>query len=136
MKLTKYILFLIVPFTVLFSCTKEESDKVLSDQFSDNTWTISYYFDEKDETSNFTGYVFEFQNTGILKASKGGTSTTGSWIIDNNSSKLTINFPGATNYLENLNDDWLLIDRTNEIIKLKDDKTTSEGEILHFTRKL
>ena len=136
MKLAKYILFLIVPFTVLFSCTKEEADKVLSDQFTDNTWTISYYFDEKDETSNFSGYAFEFMNDGVLKASKGGTSTSGTWLIDNSSSKLTINFQGVTNYLEHLNDDWLLIDRTNEIIKLKDDKTTSGGEVLHFTRKL
>lgn len=129
-----YLLF-VLPLFIFSSCAKEEVEKTLDNHLIDNTWYISYYYDEKDETSNFSGYEFQFKENGVLIATKGGTSSSATWNVDNSSNKLIILFTGVTNYLEHLNDDWLLVERTNDYIKLKDDKSSESGELLHFSRK-
>lgn len=119
---------------VLFAgCTKEEVDKTLIDHLKDNTWYVSYYLDSgKDETSNFSGYNLEFTDQMLINARKGGTSSSGNWFLADNSSKLVILMSNVTNYLENLSNEWVVIERTNDVLKLKDD--SADGETLHLTR--
>lgn len=95
-------------------------------------WKVTYFFDkDKDETSDFSGYVFEFETGGIFVANvPGGSTVEGTW--QETSSKLIIAIPGAKP-LEELNDDWLLIEKTDNVIKLRDDNDEHLEE-LHFQR--
>ncbi len=111
----------------LAACTKSNDDNVNPDnkveQVSGN-WTVSYFFDSgKDETSDFSGYSFDFNSNGVLTASGNGNTFTGAWWIgsnssddDNSSNKLNISITGTSNE-----------------IRLRDDGDDSD-EVLHFTR--
>ncbi len=91
---------------------------------------MSFYFDTGDETSKFSGYTFNFNAGGVLQASKAGSLFSGTW--SEGSNKLNINF-GTTPVLEDLNDDWLIIEKTGLIIRLKDDNPAQDDQ-LHFSR--
>lgn len=107
----------------------------LPDVLTDGTgqWKVSYYWDkDKDETSDFAGYVFNFRDNGVLEATKNGTTATGTWQHDSSSNKLIINL-GGVKPLSNATDDWLLIERTDNLIKLRDDNTEHLEE-LYFQR--
>jgi hypothetical protein len=127
----------------LAACTKSNDDNVNPDnkveQVSGN-WTVSYFFDSgKDETSDFSGYSFDFNSNGVLTASGNGNTFTGAWWIgsnssddDNSSNKLNISITG--NYaMDELQDDWLIESLTSNEIRLRDDGDDSD-EVLHFTR--
>jgi hypothetical protein len=83
----------------LLACSKDESSTTTppdngtsAQQVTTNveagTWRITYFWDtDKDETSNFAGYVFSFNTDGTLTAVKGSTTVSGTWsVLDTNSS--------------------------------------------------
>ncbi len=120
----------------LNACTNSNDDNlpnsnVTNQLTTSGDWKVSYYWDkDKDETNDFSGYSFLFKDNGVLEALKNGVVSTGTWQVNSSSNKLII-FMGATNPLENLNDDWIIVEKTNSVIKLKDDNTTHLEE-LHF----
>jgi hypothetical protein len=95
-------------------------------------WKVSYFFDDKDETSDFNGYTFDFKSDGKFVATFSTNTVNGTWSEDKSSNKLIINISG-TKALDELADDWLITEKTNTSIKLKDDNVT-KNEQLHFTR--
>lgn len=117
----------------LTSCSKN------NDQVADNNstindysgnWKISLFFDNGDETANFSGYIFTFSPTGTITATNGSNSVTGTW--SSGSSKLIIDF-GTTVEFEELNDDWLIVEKTANSIKLKDDNP-AQTDRLEFVK--
>jgi len=125
---------------VFVSCSKDDNnttnDPIVTDpiqtQVENNvqsgTWKIVLFKDSgSDETNHFTGYNFTFGSTGILTASNGTNTYTGSWSIsDSNSSDdsqddldFNINF-NLTNDFEDLNDDWDFISQTSTKMELID----------------
>ena len=52
-------------FMLCVSCSKDDNppstDPVIG------LWVVHYYWDEKDETDDFSGYVFEFDKSGQVK---------------------------------------------------------------------
>ena len=75
-------------------------------------WKVSYFFDKKDETSNYTGYAFEFGADGSLTASNGSQTWAGTWQtgIDDSADKFLIDFTGALpSALVELEEDWRII---------------------------
>jgi hypothetical protein len=95
-------------------------------------WKVSYFFDDKDETSDFNGYTFDFKSDGKFVANLPSKTVSGRWSEDKSSNKLIIDISG-TKALENVADDWLIMQKTGSSIKLKDDNV-SKNEQLHFTR--
>ncbi len=114
-----YLVALILSTQVLqsSSCSKNDDQSVIAGDYSGG-WRVSYYFDNSDETYKFTGYTFTFNNGGQLTATNGSNTVTGTW--STGSSKLIINFGAAANFSD-LNDDWLIEEKTSSSIKLKDD---------------
>ncbi len=95
------------------------------------TWRINYYWDQKDETSDFAGYNFMFNSGGVLMAhGNSGTTITGTW--SETSTKFTINF-GSDPVLSELNSEWLKTERSGTVIKLKDDNPSQDDQ-LHFIK--
>lgn len=101
------------------------------------TWQVSYFFDQdKEETSDFSGYTFSFDDNEVFKAvSPAGTEFIGTWrrTTDDGLPRLLISISGNEN-LDELSDDWVLEVLTDKQIELRDDNET-EVEQLHFSRQ-
>lgn len=115
---------------IVVSCKRESVNSNNTTALS-GTWRINYYWDQKDETSNFTSYYFMFNSGGILMAhTNTGSTITGTW--SETSTKFTINF-GSNPVLSDLNSEWLKTERTGTVIKLKDDNPSQDDQ-LHFIK--
>jgi hypothetical protein len=126
----KYIVTVII-LLLFVSCSKKKDDTNTpgSINLKEGTWRVSFYWDTKDETSDFAGYALMFGDGGVLMAHKGASMYTGTW--SQTSTKLTINFTDAT--LSELNDDWLITESSSSLIKLKDDNPAQDDQ-LHLAK--
>jgi len=134
-------LFLLALTISLASCSKSNDDNPSSsstnktEQVSGN-WTVTYYFDSgKDETSDYNGYTFEFNTGGVLNATNGANAFTGTWRIgdsssddDSSSNRLVIAITG-NKYMDDLQDDWMILKITDTEIRLQDDNLSSAEEL-------
>jgi hypothetical protein len=110
---------------------------------NNGTWRITYYYDtDQEETNNFNGYNFTFGSNNILTASNGTTTNTGTWTItdsnsnDDNLSDLDFNitFGNPAQFVE-ISDDWEIMEKSNNVIKLKDVSGGNGGiDYLTFTK--
>ncbi len=100
-------------------------------------WTVSYFYDnDKDETSDYGGYTFEFKADKTLAATRSAATTTGTWseLTDDGLPRLVITLNTTDDKLVELNDDWVIESKTNSEIKLKDDNP-DRNEQLHFLKQ-
>jgi len=97
----------------------------------DGQWRITYYFDsEKEETSDYTGYVFTFGADGTVTATNGTMEVAGSWSVTDSSSSdddsfddsdVDFNLFFATPAdFEELSDDWDILEYGSSVIRLID----------------
>jgi hypothetical protein len=86
-----------------------------------DTWSITYFYDEHDETSHFAGYILTFNDDGTVAAVNGPTAVNGMWSVmkTNNTTKLVLDFDVAEPFDE-LNDDWDVIQFTHSLVQLED----------------
>ena len=91
-------------------------------------WKITKLEDSgNDETSHFSGYLFQFTDLGIINATKNGSTVSGTWSItsddsgDDSAYDLDFNiFFSLTNEFEELNDDWEILTHSSTKIELID----------------
>ncbi len=133
-------LFLIALTIGLASCSKSNDDNPSNNNNNSNqvtgNWTVTYYFDSgKDETSDYNGYTFDFASSGVLTALNGQSTFTGTWRIgdrssddDSSSNKLVITITG-NKYMDDLQDDWLIVSISDNEIRLMDDNISSAEEL-------
>lgn len=132
-------LLMILTFSlVLLSCSSDDdnsSDNTTEIQNIINTvetgnWIITYFYDtDSEETSNYTGYEFTFGDNGVLTASNGTNTYTGTWSVTDDSSSsssssnddidFNISFLTPDDF-EELSDDWDIISHTSTKIELID----------------
>ncbi len=121
---------------VIGSCNNTVSQPTLSSVLTNGTWYISSFIDGSDnETYHFNGYNFTFQSDGAVIAIKNATTTNGTWsqYTDSGFSKLDLNFPGES--LEELSDDWRVIEYSNTLVKLSHlSGGNGESHYLNFTK--
>ena len=94
-------------------------------------WRITYYFDsDKEETSDYAGYVFTFGSDGTVTATNGTIEVAGTWsVTDSNSSDdspddssdvdFNLFFTAPPDF-EELSDDWDILEYSASRIKLID----------------
>ncbi|MFD2200857.1 hypothetical protein [Shivajiella indica] len=100
----------------------------------DGTWIITNFNeDNQDNTNYFTGYSFDFQDAGVVKASSGSNVISGTWIIrkDSGKTKLDLNFGNVPKF-EELNEDWEIITQSPTKMDLKD-VSGGDGDISYLT---
>jgi hypothetical protein len=130
--LLTFMLFLVV----LSGCTKQDATPAPTNpnQVS-GTWKITSLIDNKnrDRTSNYNSYTFEFLATGVFQVKQGATIfKTGTW--SNTSSYWTaaivIAISGvlAEDDLGELNEDWRIIEKNDTKIKVQN----GGGKVLVF----
>ncbi len=105
-----------------------ETQTTIQDNVATGTWRITNFVDSgTDETTNFSGYNFTFNSSGVLNANNGTTEYNGTWsITDSNSNDdhlddldFNINF-NLTNNFQDLNDDWDFVSQSATRIELID----------------
>jgi len=94
------------------------------------SWKITYFFDsDQNETNQFNGYTFIFNENGSLTAQNGNTTFNGIWSVtdsnssddDGNSSDIDFNiFFASPPDFEDLSDDWDIISVSSSKIELTD----------------
>jgi hypothetical protein len=97
-------------------------DSSLVQALTNGDWYVTNYFDDEDETALFDGLVFNFASDGTATANDGMTDTNGTWSTssgDETLLELNLNF-GTTVPLDELEEDWDVLEATNDIIRLKD----------------
>lgn len=134
----RIIVLSIILFAGLISCKKDDSNNPSAAAvLTTGSWKVTYYYDKiKDETSDYAGYVFVFQQNNQLNITSSSGNANGSWSISNSddnggSQKLNL-FAGSNDPLNSLNDDWVITAISNSKIELKDD--SNNNEVLHFTK--
>ena len=105
-------------------CTSEGSidDAVLVNALTNGDWYITYFFDDTDETETFVDYVFNFASDNSAVANNTSGTTNGAWSTaagEETALSLNLNF-GVSTPLEELMDDWDVLEVTDDIIRLKD----------------
>lgn len=123
---------ILVSLLMVTSCTKEQVLPIVQDQDfaadeidlkqpKPGMYSIFKFTDTgDDQTSMFTGYVFEFQATGgLVVTNAAGDVFNGSWDLNGAETVMTINIAGNA-ALDNLDgDDWSVVRITNQTIKIK-----------------
>ncbi|MBW7912612.1 MAG: hypothetical protein H3C54_02660 [Taibaiella sp.] len=113
------------------------SNNSISETVASGKWSVSYFYDkDKEETSDYSGYSFEFKTDKTLSATRSGTTTTGTWneTTDDGLPRLVIMLNTTDDKLTELNDDWVIESKTDTQIKLKDDNP-DRNEQLHFNKQ-
>lgn len=134
----KGILVIFIYTGLAMSCDKDDDNNQQQDttvQQTQNTaqsgsWKITYFFDsDQNETDDFAGYVFTFNENGSLVAVNGSTTITGTWSVtdsnssddDGGSSDVDFNiFFASPSDFEDLSDDWDIVSVSNSKIELTD----------------
>lgn len=80
-------------------------------------WYVNYFFDDYDETDYYADYEFTFALDGSAQAVKSGVTENGTWALVDDF-KLDLFF-GTNPPLDELDEDWEILEATTEIIKLK-----------------
>ncbi|MCB0457968.1 MAG: hypothetical protein KDC91_09510 [Flavobacteriaceae bacterium] len=100
------------------------------------TWRITSFIDSgQDETSDFNGYIFTFNENGTVTATKGATTISGTWSVSDDSSNSSSDDDGNStddddfnlffsvspdSDFEDLNDDWDFISVSSTKMELID----------------
>ncbi len=130
------VLTVIVLATFIVSCSSSDDDnnssnnnsvEVITSIAEEGNWRITYFYDtDHEETSNFTGYSFTFNNDGNLVAENGNNTVTGTWSVSEGSSSSSSDddhfniFFAAPDDFEDLSDDWDIISTSTTKIELID----------------
>jgi hypothetical protein len=118
----------IIVLFVLAACSKDKAD---DNTMFGATWRVSYFYDGVEKTSDYAGFYFMFNEDGTLMAHQGSKLTIGRWSETNN--RFTILFD-TNPLLMKFTADWLIIEKTATVIKLKDDLSATHKE-LHLIRQ-
>ena len=108
--------------TLIADCVANtNTDPIDVSQFEEDLttgpWYVAYFFDDYDETDNYAGYEFTFALDGSAQAVKSGTSVSGTWALIADF-KFDLFF-GTNTPLDELDEDWEILEATADIIKLK-----------------
>ncbi|WP_273565818.1 hypothetical protein [Maribacter halichondriae] len=91
----------------------------LASILADGLWVVgSYTEDADDQTSNYSGYTFNFNSDGTAVADN-GSITNGIWSPQNSDSELLLNF-GNTSPLDEFNDTWDVISVSDTQVEVRD----------------
>lgn len=125
------VIFVFLLMAGVSSCKKDDTSTLegqIRSNIESGKWRISKFIDSgDDETSNFSGYNFDFGTSRSVTATNGVNSYTGTWSItdsnsdDDNLSDLDFNLNfNLTNNFQDLNDDWDFISQSETKIELID----------------
>ena len=120
---------------ILFASCSKDTPEVVQNNLEKGDWKITYYYDkDHEETSDYTGYNFVFNDDGTLDTTSTSGTVTGTWSTGNDDSmdRLYITFSNPDKFVE-ISDDWVIVSQSSDKIELKDD-SDSGTELLTFEK--
>lgn len=95
-------------------------------------WYVTYYFDDFDETGDFAEYEFNFASDGTAGATNTSGTTPGTWnyYVDSGVDKVDLFF-GTVSPLDELDEDWEILEATQDIIRLRHE--SGDGSLDYVT---
>lgn len=144
------MLFCLFMLNVASMCSSDDDSNTTQDPTpvintaGQGTWRITSYIDSgNDETNHFTGYNFTFGSGGVLTATNGSNTVTGTWSVTNDDSNddspsndldFNIGFSAPANFAD-LTDDWDIVSYSDTTISLIDVSGGNGGtDTLIFTK--
>ncbi|QNJ98082.1 hypothetical protein [Constantimarinum furrinae] len=114
-------------------------DPINEEQFeldlTTDVWYITYFFDDFDETSNYSGYEFSFETNNTAQANNGSNTVNGTWNFSGGAMPRLDLFFGTTIPFDELDEDWEILEATSEIIRLRHNSGGTGGiDLLTFER--
>lgn len=124
--------------TACVSCSDDDASSnvngnanAITNNMKSGTWRITNYVDSgTNETADFNGYNFDFNDNGAVTATNGTSTYSGSWLVtdsdsddddDDDSSDIDFNLAfAAPAYFAELTDDWDVVERTGTRVVLQD----------------
>lgn len=99
------------------------------------SWYVSYFFIDEDHTSEYNEYTFTFMSNGAISVLKNTTTSSGWWSTYTDSGEYKIDLSFDNSDLDELQDDWTIIDYTTTTIHLKHvSGSGSDIRYLYFTK--
>ena len=116
----------------------DDDSRSIETTLGQGSWKVTYFFDTEDETSDFEGYSFLFNEGDEAIATKNSLSVKGSWDTEdssNGNTKLYLDF-GAATPLEELNEDWMVVESSPAKVILEHESGgNGDTDTLIFERK-
>lgn len=104
-------------------CTiSDVNDEALVSALTTGDWYITFYFDDTDDTTDYADYTFNFASDNSATAMNMSGTTNGTWSTstgDETDLELNLDF-GTGIPLDELMEDWDVLEVNNDIIRLKD----------------
>lgn len=96
-------------------------DTELSSVIADHVWVITYYFNEDDQTALYSQWTFTFNNDMTISATSDENNEVGFWNTygDDGVLEVEIDFDNASELLDELSEDWKVINFSDDIIQLE-----------------
>lgn len=129
-----YLTALLLSFSILFSnCTPDKNFVIPTEQvLISHPWSIDYYFQSQDMTSQFGPYTLLFSSTGTAAAQKGTEYYPGTWsrsVDADNYEVISIHFTSGEPNLDFLNLNWRLMNRSSNTLEFVENNTASSLRI-------
>ncbi len=124
----KYLIFLFCSLVVgLGSCKKavdNAQENAAFEIITNGQWVVTKFdVGTEPKLSEYNGFVFQFFNTGVVKAMKSGNpDIDGNWSVRTDVAAINSNFPGQGDPLRRFNGTWLLTRTTETTVQaIKDE---------------
>lgn len=99
-------------------------------------WRITLFSEtSENKTSHYAGYTFSFAANGTITATNSSAAISGTWrqYQDDGVTKFAISLASADKDLQELNDDWVIVSKSDNFLSLKDDNS-AKNELLQFSK--
>lgn len=116
-------------------CEDSGSNPTFTPIITSGSWNVSYFYKDQDETSDYTGYHFNFISNGTINVIKNTNNSNGSWstYTDSGQNKIDLSFDNSN--LHELDEDWVIIEYSATTIHLKHESGGGGGSrYLYFSK--
>lgn len=134
-----FAFFLFVSIISFTRCTTDHNFSLTTQEtLTHNNWSVDYYFESQDLTSEYGGYNLLFSSTGIVSVQRGNEVISGNWSNGSdadNSEIITISFTTTDASLNKLNQSWKLTGQTNSTLQFEDNTNISNPSQLRIKKQ-
>ena len=123
------------------SSSASDPQPIATEEVTGN-WRVTLFRDDnEDETDDFAGLTFEFQDDGDLVISDGNRNATAQWSITNNNRRIQIDLDDDDfsvfddrDELDDLDDDWIVVEKSANLLYLREEDDDAERDEVRFER--
>lgn len=117
----KNLLILFSFVAILTSCSSDDVSSSSSNSAISGSWKVKSFIDNnnRDRTSNYAAYSFEFKSTGEIIVTSSSSKYNGTYatVMDSGKQKFNIVIATSDNTLAEINEDWILAEKTDTSMK-------------------